>query len=44
MDLSNENDRLANHLEITIGIQMSFFNDILMKFEKEYNLNAEILG
>lgn len=44
MDLSNENDRLANHLEITIGVQMSFFNDIMMKFEKEYNLDAEKLG
>lgn len=44
LDLSNEQDCLANQLEITIGVQSSFFNDIFKKLIQKYELDAKKLG
>ncbi|WP_286927251.1 MULTISPECIES: hypothetical protein [Lysinibacillus] len=44
LDLSNKQDRLANQLEITIGVQSSFFNDIFKKLIQKYELDAKKLG
>lgn len=44
MDLTKEQDRLANQVGISIGIQTAFFNDVFNKLISAYELNSKKLG